>query len=77
MIYSDKKIIKALEAKAGFISAAAKAIGCSRQALYKRINSSDKLKQILLDIRESHLDLAEHALLQKIQGKTLVQFAFI
>jgi hypothetical protein len=73
---TEKQIIDALKAKGGFVSTASRALGVSTQALYKRINSNAKIKDALEEIRESHLDMAEMALLAKIKEKDLGAICF-
>lgn len=67
--FSDERIIEALKQAHGFYSLACEALGCSRQALYKRISNSEELKQAVEEIEERHLDIAENALLIAIQQK--------
>jgi hypothetical protein len=66
MALTENQIVKALEANGGFISPTAKALNVTYHAIYDRIQRSDSLKQSLEEIRESQLDMAESALLTKI-----------
>ena len=56
------QIENALLQAAGNVSYAAKSLGVSRVTLYRRINDSAALKQILTDSREELKDIAESAL---------------
>jgi len=60
-------IERALEATGGFITYAAKKLNCSYQNIRKRIDSSPRLQQSLIDIHEQSLDLSEHSLLTQIK----------
>lgn len=52
------------------IKQAAESIGCSRIAIYKRIQSDPELKEAIEQCREDVLDIAENALMKNVkEGK--------
>lgn len=61
------KIKKALEDTGSFLGETAKKLNVSRTTLYTRIKESKQLQQLVEDIQESHLDLAESKLINKIK----------
>lgn len=64
----DSVIIDALTANGGWIAPAAKALGMRRTSLHRRIAASARLRTIVEDLREEHLDLAENKLLRAVQN---------
>lgn len=64
---TDAQIITALQASAGIMTAAARALGMERSSLWRRISKSAKLTAVLQEVRESVLDLAESSLLKALQ----------
>ena len=64
---SKKKIKAALEQNNGNVSAAARALNCTRKTLYNHINEDEKLKALLEDARENLVDLAEEHLVKNIK----------
>ena len=48
----------------GIVAIAAKMLGVSRSAFYKRIDKSKKLEAILIEARETNLDFAESKLIK-------------
>lgn len=52
----------------GNVSAVAKSLNVSRSTLYARINESPRLRQVLIDSRETLLDIAESIMAQKIMA---------
>lgn len=61
-----EQIVRALRAKAGNVTEAAKALGVARQHLHRRINDSPTLQQVLQDSREELVDIAELALRREV-----------
>jgi hypothetical protein len=55
----EKKIVAALRKHAGIIILAANDLGVSRQAVWERVQKSPKLKALLVQIEEEHLDIGE------------------
>ncbi len=67
MIFTDNELIEALHKSGGFRSATAELLGVSRSAVSNRINRSEELQQIVYDIEESRLDLAETSLINSLK----------
>lgn len=62
----NSDIIEALRRQAGTVALAARELGMTRQALDRRIKRSRLLTDVLQDIEESSLDIAEASLKQLI-----------
>jgi len=67
--YSIAQLKEALEKAGGFISIASKSLGCTRKTLYNYILKYPELKELLDDVREGYLDMAEAGLLSHIKDK--------
>jgi len=68
---SVKAVDKALRDARGNISHVAREMGVSRSTLYRYITDSASLRQTLEDAREEFLDIAEDALMRKVnEGDT-------
>ncbi len=61
-----KQCKEAIRKNHGFITRAAKALNITRDALAKRIQVNPELQEVVEDVRESRLDLAEDGLLQAL-----------
>lgn len=70
------QIEAALRATGGFVTYAAKQLGVTHQAVTLRIKNSPQLQRVQDEVRESYLDLAEHALLKKIRDEDLGAICF-
>lgn len=66
MAYTDAQIINAIRGSRGIVSAAAASLGCSRQTIHSRINSSEEVRQAYEEEREDAIDHVEGKLFQKI-----------
>ncbi len=64
--YSVTDIMDALKKYKGNISWAARALGCDRSTIYRRIEKSPTLQKAVEDERESMIDLAESSLLRAV-----------
>lgn len=64
--YTNKKIIDALRKTNGYVLLAARLLGCSQMTIYRKISSSEAIRQELEMIREGELDLAEQKLREAI-----------
>jgi len=71
-----EKIIEMLEAKAGFVTDAAKGLGITYQGLYKRIKANKKIQSALLAINEEKLDFTESKLIDQIKEGNLGAICF-
>jgi len=76
MALSIKEIDEGLRATGGFTTYAAKRLGVTYQAIHARIKRSPYLQRTLIEIRESYLDLTEHALIKKIKSDDLGAICF-
>ena len=72
----QEEIIRALEAKQGLISLAAKALRITHRGLLKRIEGSKELQEALSAINENNLDLSESVLFSMIKKKSLGAICF-
>lgn len=69
--YTEEQIKDALTKAGGFISIACKSLGCTRKTIYNYIDKFPELKDIVTDIREQYLDIAEAALIKNVKdGKS-------
>jgi hypothetical protein len=67
-LFSDEDLEVALRKHLGIHSGAAKALGCSRRAVSKRIEADpDKWKPIVAEAREGLLDIAESVLVTSMR----------
>jgi len=73
---TNKKIIEALNAKAGMVTYAAEALKISPVTLYRWIKRSPELQQSLNNIRNANIDMAESALIDKIKKGDLTAIIF-
>jgi predicted transcriptional regulator len=73
---TEKQLAEAIRVKGGVITSVAKELGISFQAVYKRINNSKKLQEVLEEARESLLDMAESALFRQIQSGNMTAICF-
>lgn len=74
----DEAIIKALYATGGMIARAAEKLGIDYTTLYKYLRQTPELKDVVMHIRESQLDLAETKLLENIkEGKEASIFFYL
>lgn len=64
---TKKKLTQAIEGSLGNVSEAARQLGCSRRAVYAAIERHD-LKNLLQEVRQVFIDIAESALLKRING---------
>tara|TARA_Y100000593_G_scaffold42053_1_gene80602 strand:- start:1201 stop:1626 length:426 start_codon:yes stop_codon:yes gene_type:complete len=64
---TDRQIETVLAQTGGLIAPAARQLGVTRNAIYKRVRENPDLRDLLDEIRESHIDFAEGQLLGKIR----------
>ena len=69
--YTVAQVELALRNAAGMVTAAARALGCSPKTVYRYIERSPTLKDVLEEVREKHLDIAEAQLLKAIRDGDL------
>lgn len=63
---SNAKIAEVIRKNYGNITVSANNLGMNRSTMYLRINKSPELKKVVLEGRESLVDIAESALLKNI-----------
>ena len=71
-----EQLEQALKAHGGWQTQAAKALGISFQAVSKRVNQSERLQQVVAEVKAQYLDLAESRLMQKIKDGDLGAICF-
>ena len=71
-----EQIEQALISNGGWFTQAAKALSCSHQAISKRVQQSERLQQVVEDVKAQYLDLAESKLLKKIRDEDLGAICF-
>ncbi|QDP54441.1 MAG: hypothetical protein GOVbin7581_23 [Prokaryotic dsDNA virus sp.] len=74
--YTLEQIKDAIQKAGGFISIACKSLGCTRKTIYNYIEKYPELKETLLEIRESYLDIAEASLIQKVKKGNTPELLF-
>jgi transposase len=74
--YTTKQIEIALRESGGFITHAAKKLGCHYETVLNYLRRSQKLRQVRREIEESYLDLGEIELLKKIKKGDLGAICF-
>lgn len=67
--YTDKEILKALKSTNGMIYLAAKALGCEPSTIYRRMEKSKAVKDVVEDSRGELLDMAETSLKSAVLAK--------
>ncbi len=63
-----EQIEQALISNGGWFTQAAKALGCSHQAISKRVQQSERLQRAVEDTKARYLDLAESKLVEAIKN---------
>lgn len=76
MALTVAQVEHALKQTSGNVSAAARALGVSRTAMYNKINNHDSLKEVLTDAREELVDIAETALRSEVLAKNITAIIF-
>jgi Bacterial regulatory protein, Fis family len=66
---TPERVAIAFRQSAGIITEAAKKLGCHRSTLWRMRNEFPELKQVLADVKEETIDLAESKLLELIIDK--------
>ena len=73
---SENEIENALWETGGFISQAAKRLGCTQGNVSNRVRVSERLKTALYEIQNQYLDFTESKLLKKIKQEDLGAICF-
>lgn len=71
-----QQIEEALKAKAGNIAAAARDLGVARTTIYRQIERSVGLQELLTDTREELVDIAESALRREVLNGNITAIIF-
>lgn len=71
-----QQIEEALKAKAGNIAAAARDLGVARTTIYRQIEKSPGLQELLTDTREELVDIAESALRREVLNGNITAIIF-
>ena len=74
--YTLEQIKDAINKAGGFITIACKSLGCTRKTIYNYIEKYPELKEVVSDIREHYLDIAEHSLIQKVKDGNTPELLF-
>lgn len=74
--YTLEQIKDAIHKAGGFISIACKSLGCTRRTVYNYIDKYPELKEVVTDIREHYLDIAEASLIQKVKDGNTPELLF-
>lgn len=64
--YTTDQIAEALKKTNGYITLAARLLKCEPKTIYRRLKSNQALKELLEEIREGDLDIAEQKLREAI-----------
>lgn len=76
MALTIEDVREALEKTEGNVTEAARALGVSRTAIYKKINKHEELEGVLDDTRNALVDLAESELRKAIKGGNITAIIF-
>ena len=74
--FTNGQIEAALKQKAGNVTAAATALGCSRSTLYRRMQQSPGLIELVTDERETLVDIAESMLKREVLAGNITAIIF-
>jgi len=74
--YTVEQVENALNQTAGNIASAARALGASRSTIYRFIENSPTLQQVLVDAREELVDIAESALRREVLNGNITAIIF-
>jgi len=68
---TDKQIAEALEVTGGMIAPVARKFNMARRSIVRRVQKSEKLQDLLDDVRETVLDKAQLVVIKKINENNL------
>lgn len=74
--YSAQEVADAISAAGGFVTKAARALGCSPTTVYSYINRHAKCREAVQEARERMLDTAEGKLFQQILDGNMTAIIF-
>lgn len=70
------QLAEAIEKSGGNVTKAARALGITRWALQKRIGKNKELQQLVIDARETMVDLAEGQLKSQVRQGNITAIIF-
>lgn len=73
---NKKKLLEALRKTNGIVAYACQQVGVSRKTFYNYVNTDDEFAEKVEDITEIQIDVAEAALLKKINKENLAAIIF-
>lgn len=74
----NKKLVRdALRKSGGFVSYAARSLGCDPSNVHKWMDRHPDLKSLHREIKDSHLDMAEVSLLKQVKEKNTAATIFM
>lgn len=65
---TDKQIEEAIRKNGGFLTSAAKAVGLSYRQMLRRTAKTARLREVRDEVCETHLDIAESALIKAVEA---------
>ena len=74
--FTKAQVENALTEANGFVTSAAKRLGCNPKTVYRYMERYPSLKEVLADAREDALDLAESKLMKAINEGNLTAIIF-
>lgn len=74
--YSEEQIEDAIRKAGGFISTAAKMLKCTSKTIYNYIDRSEKLKDLVDEIRLEYNDIGEAALIANVKDRKTAETIF-
>ena len=74
--YTKEQIKDAITKAGGFISIACKSLSCTRKTIYNYLDKYPELKDVVNDIREQYLDIAEASLIKKVKDGATAELIF-
>jgi Bacterial regulatory protein, Fis family len=75
-LVTQEMIIEALRMSAGIVTIAAQKLSINRHTLHEWIAAEPVLKEVLIELREIHLDLCEAGIIKKIQDGDFAAIRF-
>jgi len=74
--YTKEQVQQAIQNSGGFVSVVSANLQCTRKTIYNYLDKYPELKEILQDIKEQYLDMAEAKLIEKIRAGATPELLF-
>tara|TARA_R100000781_G_C3973427_1_gene90971 strand:+ start:99 stop:482 length:384 start_codon:yes stop_codon:yes gene_type:complete len=74
--YTKEQLQQAIQNSGGFVSVASNNLNCTRKTIYNYLEKYPELKEMLQDIKEQYLDMAEAKLIEKIRSGATPELLF-